>query len=143
MSPVFFCISTTCLYSLVQVFISAATEPRAELDTMALSCNELAQASTMAISSAAAQIARLTGSLRRCSSAACDSASRLRRIGIGQKLECGDSCADGDGQLGRDLFEFAGLLRRQFQFHERAGIPCLGFDHEFLLQSLHNEFRPG
>src|SRR6185369_10724476 len=54
-------------------------------------------------------MARLTGSLRRNSSAAWASASRLMRMGM--VLQGSHGCADGDSELRGDGIQFRGLLR--------------------------------
>ena len=77
----------------------------------------------------AAQIARLTGSRRRISSSACDSANKLMRIGM--RLKSGQRGPQGDRELRRDMFHFAHLLRRQRDLQEIQRVPRLAVHHQF------------
>src|SRR5204863_2865708 len=129
----------------VKDFIAPSARETSLLSMMALSWRELLQTSMRQTSNAAIQTARLTGSRRRMSSAACASARRFKRIGIVVKTgsNSGQGCPDGDGELGRDLLEFRGLLRGQLGSQESGGVHDHAFDHEFLLEFLHDEFRTG
>src|SRR6266446_1495965 len=87
------------------------------------------------------QMARLTGSRRRISSDACDSASRLMCIGIESKS--GQRCAHSDRELRRYMVNFSSLLRRQCDLQKIERIPRPALDHQFGLQGLNDKFSTG
>src|SRR5258708_10932917 len=59
------------------------------------------------------------------------------------RSESREGGADGDGELGGDLVNLAGLLRGQGQFQEADGVPGFALDHQLGLKNLHDEFRAG
>src|SRR5262245_8569259 len=109
---------------------------------MFLNNSELLQTSISATSSAPTKRVRLTGSLRRESSAACASARRFRRIGISSLgSEGGKSGAQGAGQWGTHVLQFGRLIGRQFVLQKSGRMPDLAFKHQFRLQRLNHHRR--
>src|SRR5262245_55336996 len=112
---------------------------------MALTWSELLQTSIRAMTRPAPQMARLTGSRRRSSSAVWASARRLSRIGIARwsGLESGDGGSDRHRELWRYLFEDGCLVLRNLHLHEARRIPAFALEHEFILQSFEDKLGAG